>query len=96
MTGFVYILANKRNGTLYVGVTNDLRRRVFEHKSGIVPGFTKRYGVNRLVWFEQHELVTAAIRKEKLIKSWPRRWKLNKIEEANPSWNDLYEELGVF
>lgn len=96
MNGYVYILANKRNGTLYVGVTNDLRRRVHEHKTGLVPGFTKRYGVKGLVWYEQHDLVTSAIKKEKLIKSWPRKWKLNTIEKDNPTWDDLCGQLGPF
>ena len=95
MAGYVYILSNRRNGTLYVGVTNDLRRRVYEHKSGLVPGFTKRYAVKKLVWYEQHEMVTSAIKKEKLMKSWPRKWKLNTIEKMNPTWADLYEGLGL-
>ena len=95
MAGYVYILSNRRNGTLYVGVTNDLCRRVYEHKSGLVSGFTKRYGVKRLLWYEQHEMVTSAIKKEKLMKSWPRKWKLNTIESMNPTWADLYEGLGL-
>ena len=89
MHGFVYILASKRNGTLYVGVTSDLRRRLLEHRRGLVPGFTSRYGVKRLVWFEQHELVVEAIRRERRLKKYPRRWKLNLIEEVNPQWHDL-------
>ena len=89
MHGFVYMLASKRNGTLYVGVTSDLRRRLLEHRRGLVPGFTSRYGVKRLVWFEQHELVVEAIRRERRLKKYPRRWKLNLIEEVNPQWHDL-------
>ena len=89
MQGFVYMLASKRNGTLYVGVTSDLRRRLLEHRRGLVPGFTSRYGVKRLVWFEQHELVVEAIRRERRLKKYPRRWKLNLIEEVNPQWHDL-------
>jgi|SRR5690554_2680540 len=89
MHGFVYMLASKRNGTLYVGVTSDLRRRLLEHRRGLVPSFTSRYGVKRLVWFEQHELVVEAIRRERRLKKYPRRWKLNLIEEVNPQWHDL-------
>ena len=89
MHGFVYMLASKRNGTLYVGVTSDLRRRLLEHRRGLVPDFTSRYGVKRLVWFEQHELVVEAIRRERRLKKYPRRWKLNLIEEVNPQWHDL-------
>jgi putative endonuclease len=90
---FVYILASGRNGTLYVGVTNDLARRVYEHKNGVVDGFTKRYGVGLLVWYEVYEDIGEAILREKRIKKWNRRWKLRLIEEANPEWRDLYEEV---
>ena len=89
MKGYVYILASGRNGTLYVGVTSDLRRRLVEHRNRLTPGFTSRYGVDRLVWFEQHDLVAAAIQREKRLKKYPRQWKLNLIEEINPQWNDL-------
>ena len=89
MRGYVYILASHRNGTLYVGVTRDLQRRWYEHQENLTPGFTSRYGVKRLVWFEEHALLTAAIQREKNIKKYPRRWKLNLIEELNPDWNDL-------
>ena len=89
----VYILASARNGTLYTGVTSDLLKRVWEHKSDLVEGFTKRYAVHVLVWFELHEDMLAAIRREKTIKGWKRRWKLELIETMNPEWRDLYAEL---
>ena len=89
MSYFVYILASKRNGTLYVGVTNDLSRRGGEHKEKQVPGFTKRYGVNILVWYEVHDDINQAIVREKQIKSWNRAWKLRLIERHNSGWNDL-------
>ena len=89
---YVYIKANKRNGTIYVGVTNSLARRVFEHREGLVEGFTKRYGLKMLVYFEVHDSVTVAIQRESNIKHWPRRWKLELIEAANPQWKDLAEE----
>jgi putative endonuclease len=89
----VYILASRRNGTLYVGVTSDLVKRVWEHKSGFVEGFTKRYGVHLLVWYEVHADMLAAISKEKALKGWNRRWKLELIEGMNPDWRDLYGEL---
>ena len=93
---WVYILASKRNGTLYVGVTRDLRRRIEEHRQGLIEGFTKRYGVKRLVWVERHESIAAAIQREKTIKKYPRRWKLNLIERLNPQWRDLSETWDVF
>ncbi len=89
MKGYVYILASKRNGTLYTGVTRDLPGRLFEHQNELTPGFTSRYGVKTLVWFEEHDLLTAAIVREKTIKKWPRQWKLNLIEENNPQWEDI-------
>jgi putative endonuclease len=89
----VYLLASRRNGTLYCGVTSDLIKRVWEHKEGVVQGFTERYGVKTLVWFETHENVIEAIAREKQIKEWKRAWKLEMIEKANPTWRDLYEEL---
>jgi putative endonuclease len=89
----VYLLASRRNGTLYVGVTSDLVKRVWEHKSHVVEGFTKRYGVDWLVWYEVHASMESAIRREKAIKGWKRAWKLNLIEAANPEWKDLYETL---
>ena len=90
-TCFVYILASGRNGTLYVGVTNDLSRRMTEHKAGIVPGFTAKHGVKMLVWFEEHDDIEEAIAQEKRIKRWARRWKLELIEKNNPQWRDLHE-----
>jgi putative endonuclease len=90
---FVYLTASKRNGTLYVGVTRDLVRRTYEHKSKAVAGFTQRYGASRLVWFEPHTDVEAAILREKEIKKWRRAWKLELIEKENPQWRDLYEEV---
>jgi putative endonuclease len=90
---YVYILASQRNGTLYVGVTNDLIRRVQEHREGLVPGFTKRYGVKLLVYFEAHQEITEAILREKRIKRWQRNWKLQLIEGQNPQWLDLWPEL---
>jgi putative endonuclease len=86
---FVYILASQRNGTLYVGVTNDALRRVSEHKSKAVPGFTRRYGVDNLVWYEIHDDINTAIEREKQIKGWNRAWKVRLIEKDNSGWNDL-------
>jgi putative endonuclease len=86
----VYILASKRNGTLYIGVTGDLIKRTWEHKNNMVEGFTKRYGVHRLVWYEQHDNMESAIEREKRLIEWKRAWKLELIEEANPNWQDLY------
>ncbi len=91
----VYLLASRPRGTLYVGVTSDLRRRVWEHKHKVVPGFTARYGVHRLVWFEPHETAESAIRREKQMKEWRRTWKIEIIECANPHWVDLYPSLGA-
>jgi putative endonuclease len=88
-----YLLASRRNGTLYVGVTSDLVKRVWEHKQNLVEGFTKRYGVHTLVWYELHDSMEAAIRREKAIKEWKRRWKLELIEKTNPQWRDLYADL---
>ena len=89
----VYILASRRNGTLYVGVTSDLVKRVWEHKNDAVDGFTKQYGVHDLVWYERHETMESAIAREKALKEWKRQWKLRLIEEANPGWRDLYAEI---
>ena len=86
----VYILANKRNGTLYVGVTSDLIKRTWQHKNNVVKGFTERYSVHQLVWYELHETMESAIRKEKMLKNWKRVWKLELIEKNNPNWRDLY------
>jgi putative endonuclease len=89
----VYILASRLGGTLYIGVTNDLIRRVYEHRSKAVPGFTKKYGVSRLVYFEQFGDIEFAIRREKRLKKRPRTWKIRLIEEANPAWRDLYPAI---
>ena len=90
---FVYLLTSGRNGTLYVGVTNNLVRRVAEHKAKQVSGFTRRYGVTDLVWFETHTSIDAAILREKQIKAWKREWKVNLFRESNPNWSDLYPGL---
>jgi putative endonuclease len=90
---FVYILASNRNGTLYVGVTSDIARRAWIHRSDAVAGFTKRYGVHRLVYAERHATMLDAILREKQIKKWRRAWKLRLIEESNPQWRDLYDDL---
>lgn len=89
----VYLLVSKRNGTLYVGVTANLLQRVWQHKSGLVEGFTQRYGVKCLVWYEMHESMPAAIAREKAVKGWLRAWKLKLIEASNPDWRDLYADL---
>ena len=91
--GFVYILTNRPNGTLYVGVTSDLPRRVWEHREGNVDGFTRRHGLKSLVYFERHDDITAAIQREKNIKHWPRAWKVRLIHAGNAEWRDLYEEI---
>jgi putative endonuclease len=93
MDFWVYILANRRGGTLYVGVTSDLVRRAFEHREGLVPGFTKRYGIKMLVYYERHDTAAAAIQREKNIKHWPREWKIDLILSMNPDWRDLYDEI---
>jgi len=89
----VYILAKHRHGALYVGVTNDLVRRIYEHREGLAPGFTKRHGIKQLVYFEPHATARAAIQREKTIKHWPRAWKIRTIEQMNPIWADLYDEV---
>jgi putative endonuclease len=89
----VYILASKRNGTLYVGVTSDLIKRVWQHKSDLAEGFTQEHAVHNLVWYEMHETMESAITREKQIKAWKRLWKLRLIEESNPDWADLYEQI---
>ena len=90
---YVYILANDRNGTLYVGVSSDLIKRVWQHKEKLVDGFTKTYEVEKLVWFEKHENAESAITREKRIKKWNREWKVRLIEETNPYWNDLHSSI---
>ena len=90
---YVYVLASGRYGTLYIGVTSDLVKRVWEHREGFVEGFSKRHNVKQLVWFEVHEDATAAITREKQIKKWNRAWKVNLIQATNPQWRDLYYEI---
>ena len=89
----VYIMASRRNGTLYTGVTVDLARRAYEHREGAREGFTKRYGVSLLVWYQPFELISMAVQRERTIKRYSRQWKLNLIEAENPEWADLYERL---
>jgi putative endonuclease len=91
--GYIYILTNRPNGVLHVGVTSDLVRRVFEHRSGFVDGFTKRHGLKRLVYFERFDDIRVAIQREHNIKHWPRAWKVRKIIAGNPEWEDLYETI---
>ena len=93
MPSYVYILASKNNVTIYTGVTNDLIRRVYEHKEKSVKSFSKQYDVDRLVYFEQHQSIRNAIQREKNIKHWSRQWKLELIEKNNPEWRDLYAEI---
>jgi putative endonuclease len=90
---FVYILASHRNGTLYVGATTDLIKRVWEHKNKVIPGFTAKYNVHQLVYYEVHQNIMEAARRERRFKNWCREWKLNIIEKFNPMWRDLYEEI---
>lgn len=89
----VYLLASRRNGTLYVGVTSDLVKRVWEHRNDLIEGFTKRYGVHTLVWLERHETMESAIAREKAIKEWKRNWKLELIEHVNPDWRHMYADI---
>src|SRR5687768_16782868 len=89
----VYILASRWNGTLYVGVTSDLVKRVWEHRNDVVPGFTSKYRIHDLVWYEQHPAMESAIAREKAIKEWKRAWKIELIEHANPRWQDLYPDI---
>jgi putative endonuclease len=93
MAFFVYILASQRNGTIYVGMTDDLSRRVWEHKAKVYSSFTRRYGCDRLVWYETHDTRETAFQRERRLKEWRRSWKLMLIEENNPTWDDLYETL---
>ena len=93
MTPCVYILASKRNGTMYIGVTSNLIQRVWQHRNDFVEGFTKRYGVHILVWYEIHSTMDSAITREKELKKWKRSWKIELIEQNNPTWRDLYSEI---
>ena len=95
MSGWVYIMASRRHGTLYIGVTNNLVRRVHEHREGVVEGFTKRHGVKRLVYFEEHPTMPAAIQRERQLKEWNRAWKIRLIEEQNPDWRDLWDDIST-
>ena len=90
---YVYIMASRQNGTLYIGVTNDLARRIYEHKNDLVEGFTKKYGVHILVYYEQFQDIKLAVQREKQMKKWNRQWKINRIREQNPDWNDLYDSI---
>ena len=92
---FVYILASQRNGTLYIGVTNDLTRRMTEHKGKLIPGFTRKYGVDKLVYFEEYASILEARARERSLKRWNRAWKLDLIEKSNPQWRDLTDELAL-
>jgi putative endonuclease len=89
----VYMMASSRNGTLYIGVTSDLLSRVWQHKNNVVEGFTEKYEVHQLIWYEPHENMESAILREKVLKKWNRIWKLRLIEQFNPDWQDLYEQL---
>ena len=92
---YVYLLASRKQGTLYLGVTNDLARRIYQHKTKTLSGFTSRYDVNRLVWYECYDDPTNAIEREKELKKWRRAWKIDLIEKANPNWKDLYEDIAA-
>ena len=91
--GWVYIMANRPNGTLYLGVTSDIARRAWQHRECLVEGFTKRYGLTRLVYAERHDEIASAVQRERTMKHWPRAWKVNLIVAQNPDWHDLYETL---
>ncbi len=91
--GFVYIMASQRNGTIYIGSAFDLPKRVWEHRNGVVEGFTKRYGCKLLVWYEAHTNLEAARYRERQMKEWKRAWKIRQIEGLNPEWNDLYDAI---
>ena len=91
--GFVYMMSNRRYGTLYVGVTSDLARRAWEHREGVVPGFTRTYALHRLVWYEAHSAIQGAIQREHNMKHWPRRWKTALVDDMNPGWEDLFGQL---
>jgi putative endonuclease len=93
MSFYVYLLGNRRNGTLYIGMTDDIAKRVWMHRIGALPGFTKQYGIKILVWYEQHESRESAFERERQIKKWNRAWKLRLVEEMNPAWRDLYSDL---
>ena len=91
--GWVYIVTNKPNGTLYVGVTSDLARRMYEHREGLIPGFTQKHGLKRLVWYERHDTIRDAIQRETTMKHWSRTWKVKLVHAMNTDWRDLYDSL---
>ena len=91
--GYTYIITNKKYGTLYIGVTSNLVKRIYEHKQKIVSGFSKQYNLNKLIYFETHNSIEDAIKREKQLKNWQRQWKIDLIEKENPNWNDLYETI---
>lgn len=93
LQSYTYIIANKRNGTLYIGVTGNLAKRIYEHKEKLVDGFSKKYGLDRLVYYEIYEDIQPAIQREKQLKKWNRSWKIELIEKKNPNWNDLYDSI---
>lgn len=93
LPGYLYILASRRNGTLYTGVTSDLVKRIWQHREEVVDGFTKRYGVHTLVYYELHDDIARAITREKQVKRWRRKWKVRMIERMNPEWRDLYPDI---
>jgi len=93
MSGWLYIMTNRRDGTLYIGVTPDIAARAWQHRTGAVPGFTRKYGLEMLVYVEQHDSIEGAIRRERTLKTWRRAWKVRLITEANPNWDDLYDRL---
>ncbi|MBV8666623.1 MAG: GIY-YIG nuclease family protein [Burkholderiaceae bacterium] len=94
-TSYVYILASGRYGTLYIGITSDLSKRVYQHREDAVDGFTKKYSVKYLVWYEVHEDILSAITREKQLKKWNRSWKIDLIQQENPTWRDLFDEIAV-
>ena len=94
MSGFVYILASQKRGTLYIGVTSDLAKRIHEHRSGLTPGFASKYGALRLVWYEEHDDIGSAIQREKSLKRWRRQWKIDLVEATNPEWHELFRGTG--
>jgi putative endonuclease len=91
--GYTYIITNKKYGTLYIGVTSNLVKRIYEHKQKVVSGFSKQYNLNKLIYFETHNSIEDAIKREKQLKNWQRQWKIDLIEKENPNWNDLYETI---
>lgn len=91
--GYVYIMASRKNGTLYIGVTSDLIPRIYQHRSGLIAGFTKRYGCKKLVWYQGYDDLETARHRELQMKEWRRAWKIELIEQANPDWNDLWDDI---